>query len=132
VLGCLYSFAAPWVAARDVRSAYAAIDAGKARGAAGDGRRAHSLNPLAVDPLLAEAAAKEQLGDDGAARRLYVQAIDVQPLNWRPWFSLGSFEADRGNVALALRYVERASALNPRGIGVVTLLDQLRARSAGG
>jgi tetratricopeptide (TPR) repeat protein len=122
VLALLYSVAAPWLARRDVNAAYAALDAGHSRSAVDSARSAHSLNPLAVDPLLARAAADEQQGHLDAARHAYVVAIGVQPLNWLPWFDLASLESRAGNLRVALRYAQRAGQLNPHGVNVGTLI----------
>jgi hypothetical protein len=122
LLAALYSFAAPWLARRDVSSAYAALDAGHPRAALDSARSAHDLNPLAVDPLLARAAAQEQAGELDAARHSYVAAIGIQPLNWLPWFDLASLEFRAANLRVALRYAQRASTLNPHGINVGTLV----------
>ena len=35
----------------------------------------------------------EQLGDFQGARQLYIDAVELQPLNWRAWLELGEFEA---------------------------------------
>ena len=69
----------------------AALDRRGERGARGQAaasrlpRRedARSLNPLALDPLLAQAEALSQLGDSQGARQLYIDAVELQSLNWR-------------------------------------------------
>src|SRR5919198_5768505 len=95
-LAVALSLLTPWFAQRDSDSALAALDAGRPALAASRARDAHSLNPLALDPLLVQAGAVEELGLFTRARELYVKAVELQPLNWRAWYELGSFEAGDG------------------------------------
>ncbi|MGB2953159.1 MAG: O-antigen ligase family protein [Gaiellaceae bacterium] len=132
VLAALYSFGAPWLARRDVSSAYAELGAGRAPSALDSARSAHRLDPLAVDPLLARAAAEEQLGRLNGARRSYVAAIRLQPLDWLPWFEFAGFEQAAGNPRVALRYAQRAQQLNPLGIPIGILITQLQQQVAAG
>jgi tetratricopeptide (TPR) repeat protein len=94
----------------------------------GDARDARSLNPFSLEPLFLEAGAAEQLGDLTAARALYVKAIELQPLNWRPWYELGSFEFDLQRYRAAAAPLERAVQLDPHGTLAKPLLDQARAK----
>ena len=106
-----------------------------------DARDARSLNPLALDPLLVQAEALEQLGDFQGARQRYIDAVELQPLNWRAWFELGSFErASRTSAARSRRSSARSSstrstrsprpARRPRRAGSSTAVSQpARARS---
>jgi O-antigen ligase/polysaccharide polymerase Wzy-like membrane protein/tetratricopeptide repeat protein len=108
------SLLTPWFAQRDTDSAQAAIFDGRPLHALRDARNARSLNPLALDPLLAEAAALEQLGAIQDARSVYIQAVDLQPLNWRAWFELGRFEVGQQDWPRALPALRRAVALDPQ------------------
>jgi O-antigen ligase len=128
-LGIAYSLFAPWFAQRDADSALAALEAGRPAQAVGAARDARALNPFSLDPLFLEAAAAEQLGDLAAARALYVKAIDLQPLNWRPWYELGSFEFDLQRYRAAAPPLERAVQLDPYGTLAPPLLEQARAKS---
>jgi O-Antigen ligase/Tetratricopeptide repeat len=128
-LAVAYSLLAPWFAQRDSDSALAALEAGRPAQAVGRARDAHSLNPFSLDPLFLEAGAAEQLGDLTAARGLYVKAIDLQPLNWRPWYELGSFEFDLQRYRAAAPALERAVQLDPHGTLAPNLLKQARAKS---
>ena len=119
-----YSLLAPWFAVRASDSALAELEAGRPAQAVGEARDARSLNPFALEPLFLEAGAAEQLGDLGAARSLYVKAIELQPLNWRPWYELGSFEFDLMNYQAALRPLQRAVQLDPHGSVAPGLLQQ--------
>ena len=108
------SLLTPWFAQRDTDSAQAAIFDGRPLVALRDARNARSLNPLALDPLLAEAAALEQLGDVQGARSVYIDAVELQPLNWRGWFELGRFEEGQQDWPRALPALRRAVDLDPQ------------------
>jgi len=81
-----------------------------------------------LEPVFFEAGAAEQLGDLVAARRLYVKAIELQPLNWRPWYELGSFEFDLLNYRAAVAPLQRAVELDPQGTLAPGLLQQAKAK----
>ncbi len=108
------SLLTPWFAQRDTDSAQAAIFDGRPLVALRHARDARSLNPLALDPLLAEAAALEQLGAVQEARSVYIDAVDLQPLNWRAWFELGRFEEGQQDRGRALPALRRAVDLDPQ------------------
>jgi tetratricopeptide (TPR) repeat protein len=91
VLASGYSLAAPWLAARDVRSANELLLADPAR-AVSDARSAHDLNPLSIEPYLAWAGAEIIRGHTTQALTLYERAVKLQPENGRTWFDLGVFE----------------------------------------
>jgi len=112
----LYSVAAPRFAAARVDHAYAEIDRGSVEKAVDSAKSAHSLNPLSIDPLLAWASAEEAQGQSGAARDLYVRAVELQPLNWYAWYQLGSFDKDvRADTVAARLELGRAVELDPHG-----------------
>ena len=114
--GSLYSIAAPRLAATRVNDAYAEIERGSVEDAVAAARSAHSLNPLSIEPLQAWAAAEESRGRLERARELYVQAVDLQPLNWEAWYELGRFEADvLVDTPRARRDLQRARELDPYG-----------------
>jgi tetratricopeptide (TPR) repeat protein len=104
------------------------LEAGRPAKAVGDARDARSLNPFSLEPLFLEAGAAEQLGDLAAARALYVKAIELQPLNWRPWYELGSFEFDLQNYGAAAPPLERAEQLDPHGTLAPALLKQAQSK----
>ena len=54
---------------------------------------AHRLNPLAVPPLLAEADARESLGDSAGARSALQAAIRLEPSNYEAWLAYGTYLA---------------------------------------
>ena len=61
-----------------------------------------------------QAAALEQLGDLQGARSLYIDAVELQPLNWRAWFELGRFEEGQQDWPRALPALRRAVHLDPQ------------------
>lgn len=117
VLACavVYSLLAPWLAARKIDDAYSALAGGSARAAIADAKDAHDLNPLALEPLFVWAAAEQVAGNDRQARRLYVEAVRLQPLNSRSWYELGRFETASGDGANGRRFLHRAAQLDPQG-----------------
>jgi O-Antigen ligase len=127
-LAVAYSLLQPWFAVRASDSALAALEAGRPAEAVGHARDARSLNPFALEPLFLEAGAAEQLGDLGAARSLYVKAIELQPLNWWPWYELGSFEFDLLRYGAAEPPLRRAVELDPHGTLACGLLLQADAK----
>jgi tetratricopeptide (TPR) repeat protein len=113
-LALALSLLTPWFAERSTDSARAALADGRPRVAYRDARDARSLNPLALDALLVQAKALDQLGNAQGARQLYIDAVELQPLNWRPWFELGLFEEGRQDFGRATPALERASELDPQ------------------
>jgi O-antigen ligase len=111
----LFSLAAPWLATGYVDDAFAAIDRGDDQAALDAARRAQTWNPLAIEPLLAEAAAEEARGDGRSALVRYVEAVELQPLNWRSWYELGLFELETGRRERAIRHLQRSRELDPLG-----------------
>src|SRR5207244_5230642 len=112
-LGALYSLTAPYASGRLVDSTYNAIAGGKTAQALSDGRAAHRLNPLAVDPLLALGDAEVARPDDTAALERYRQAVSLQPENSSTWYALGSFDYFTGRFRAALHDPDRPHALDP-------------------
>jgi tetratricopeptide (TPR) repeat protein len=120
----LYSLLAPRLAERKVDDAYAALD--NPSEAVDDARDAHSLNPLSIDPLLAWAAAEEAEGRTERALELYVQAVELQPLNPDAWFELGRFELEAlDDRERARRDLSRALELDPYFAPAASLLDSV-------
>jgi hypothetical protein len=124
------SLLTPWFAARATDAARAAIADGRPVTAYREARDARSLNPLALDPLLVQAAALEQLGDFQDARRLYIDAVGLQPLNWRPWYELGRFEQGQQDWGRAIPPLERAVELDPLNPYPADALQEVRAQAA--
>jgi O-Antigen ligase len=111
----LFSLAAPWLATRKVEEAYAAVERSEIQAALDAANRAKTLNPLAIEPLLALAAAEEARGGDRAALVYYVRAVELQPLNWRTWYELGRYELATGRRERAIRHLQRSRELDHLG-----------------
>jgi len=112
----LYSIAAPRVAAARVDDAYSQIENGSLEQASSTAESAHSLNPLSTAPLEAWASAEEAAGRLVPARRLYVRAVDLQPLNWATWYELARFDHEvLGDKEASRREFRRANELDPHG-----------------
>ena len=95
--------------------AYAALERRDPDDAVDRAGRARSLNPLAVEPLFAEAVAEEARGNDGEALELYIRAVELQPKNSRTWFELGRFELDAGLREWGIRHLLRSRELDRWG-----------------
>jgi hypothetical protein len=130
-VGIALSLLTPWFAQRSTDSAQAAIENGRPLQAYRDARDARSLNPLALDPLFVQAAALEQLDDAQGARQIYIDAVRLQPLNWRPWYELGLFETGAQDWGRALPPLERAVQLDPLNPLTVSALQQAKAAAKG-
>jgi O-antigen ligase len=100
-------FAPPWVSAKLVDRAYEAPDAASA---SGDLRWARRLDPLSVDPLLAEAALAKPPANLPPLRR----AVERQPRDAEVHYLLGLAYLDLGRNAEARRALEAAARLSPR------------------
>jgi O-Antigen ligase len=110
------SLALPWLSARQVDAAYSQLGRARATQALEAADRARSLNPLALDPLLARAAAQQALGDVDGARTTLIRAVELQPLDSNAWYELGAFELEVANRPVAARlYLERAAELDRHG-----------------
>jgi tetratricopeptide (TPR) repeat protein len=121
----LYSIAAPRVSAARVDNAYSQIDRGDLKQAVKSAKSAHSLNPLAVGPLLAWAAAEEDAGNLALARKLYAKAVDLQSLNWETWYQLGLYDREvLGHDEAARRELLRALQLDPHNCQLLRALGR--------
>jgi tetratricopeptide (TPR) repeat protein len=123
------SLLTPWFASRSTDSALAALADGRPLVAYRHTRDARSLNPLALDPLIAQAEALEQLGDLQGARQRFIDAVELQPLNWRAWWELGHFERDQQDWGRAIPALERAVELDPLNSLTTGELQQAKAHA---
>jgi hypothetical protein len=112
-LACLASLATPWLAERSVREVNRKLDAGDVEGAAAAARRAHSLDPLSIEPSLKLAGVEESRGRAPAARAAYAQAVRTQPENPETWYALGLYEFDTGDLCSAYVHLNEAYTLDP-------------------
>jgi O-antigen ligase/polysaccharide polymerase Wzy-like membrane protein/tetratricopeptide repeat protein len=125
-LALALSLLTPWFAQRETEAAQRALADARPLQAYRDAGDARSLNPLALDPLLAQAAALEQLGDFQGARQLYIEAVRLQPLNWRAWYELGRFEEGQQDYGRAIPALRRAVELDPQSAAPRAELEQVR------
>jgi hypothetical protein len=123
------SLLTPWFAERSTVSARTALADMRPLVAYRDARDARSLNPLALDPLFVQAEALEQLGDVQGARQRYIDAVELQPLNWRAWWELGRFEEGQQDFGRAIPALERAVELDR--FNSLTTGELARAKSSG-
>jgi hypothetical protein len=112
LLAAVYSLTAPWLAANRTGDAYAAASPAAAASAARD---ASNLNPLAVDPVWALAAAYSDAGDPTDTVRQYERATRLQPENPQTWLYLGEYELGRCAVFPAYHALNNAYTLDPFG-----------------
>jgi tetratricopeptide (TPR) repeat protein len=114
-LAAAVSVVTPWLAERSVREVGRELDAGDLGGAAAAAARARSLDPLSLEPVLAEARIEERRGDHQAALAAYRDAARVQPENPESWYQLGLFEFDSGDRCSAYVHLNHAYTLDPAG-----------------
>lgn len=81
-------------------------------------RTAGRLNPVSVTPLYLQAAALESEGRRSDARRILVDARELERGNFVTLALLGDLEVRAGNDAVARRYYSRALVLNPLDTGL--------------
>jgi O-antigen ligase len=106
----------PALAEREVDRSTRLLDEKRLSAAADAARRARSLDPLALDPVYAAAAAADRLGDSALARALYTKATRMQPENPEPWITLGLYElAARQDLCRAYAALNAAYTLDPNG-----------------
>jgi hypothetical protein len=129
-LAALYSLTAPWLSARRVNDAYAALGRNDPVAAASAAREARDLNPLSPEPHWAWALAEASAHNAPAAVHEYRRAVDLQPDNSWTWYLLGAYEFDLGRYQAAYRHLNEAYTLDPYGPAGQKggLLDQARAK----
>ena len=133
-MAAAYSLGAPWLAERRVDGSYAALERDDVPAAVDRARSAHGLDPFALDPLWAWAAALEQAGLPRAALRYYEDAVELQPENSETWYALGEFRLTvLRDYAGACYALDLAYRLDPRGPAGDPggLLDQVKRRLPG-
>lgn len=91
---------------------------------------AHRSNPLAVPPLLAEADARESLGDSRGARVALQEALRLEPSNYEAWLAYGTYLAFAWNDPVGGRAALQWAALLSGGDeSVFVVLDAVPAPS---
>jgi hypothetical protein len=102
-----------WQPLRSANDASAVFSAPSTRAAFDDARSAEAADPLALQPHFVLQALYSAQGDQVAARRELVEAVQLQPQNFESWYELGTYDLNQHHPKLALRSLERAIALNP-------------------
>ena len=119
----------PYLSERYVNDAYDVWRADSGR-AYDDLDRAESLNPLSVDPLLAEGAIAKANGDRSRAIQAFQDAIAKRPEEWVSYYLLAVLHR-RDDPALARSELAAAHLRDPHNAGVTALADELRSSSRG-
>ena len=108
------SWLPPYLALRAENAALAASGDGDVAVALDHARRAATLDPLAVSPLLTEASLLQQLGRNREALARLQEAARLQPQNYEVWYALGVLlHGAFGRDKAARAALTRALALNP-------------------
>jgi tetratricopeptide (TPR) repeat protein len=115
-LAVVCSLFAVWLGDRWTGQAYETLDhPAKAVALA---KRARSVNPLAVEPLFAQAYAEQFRGNLAEALGLLQQATRLQPENKETWYQLGEFDLRvRHCPRTALPELDRFTQLDPQDPG---------------
>ena len=108
------SWLPPYLAMRAENAALAAASDGDVTAALADARRAATLDPLAVSPLITQATLLQQLGRNREALERLETAARLQPQNYEVWYELGVLQHGAlGRDKAARASFTRALALNP-------------------
>lgn len=116
----------PFLSERYVNDAYDVWRTDPAR-AYDDLDRARSLNPLSVDPLLAEGAIAKANGDRRRAIQAFQDAIAKRPEEWVSYYLLAVLH-QHDDPVLARRELAAAHERDPQNGEVDALADELRSR----
>ena len=110
----LVSWAFPYLSQRAYSEALVASGNGHVTAAAADARRAHRLDPLAVDPLITLALVQQQLGEGQLALATLDQAARLQPQNYEVYYQRGLLYMNvLGDYSAAAQQFRTALRLNP-------------------
>jgi hypothetical protein len=90
--------------------------------------RAHAVNPLSADPLLAEGAIAQANGDRRRAIEAFDSAIDIRPEEWASYYNLARLYARR-SPGLARRQLAIAKQKNPLDPQIPAFRERLRELS---
>ena len=114
----------PFLSERYTSDAYAVWRADPSR-AYRDLDRARSLNPLSVDPLLAEGAIARANGDRRRAIAAFDDAVAKRPEEWVSYYFLALLH-ERRSPGLARRELAKARDRDPLNGQIAALQDELR------
>jgi len=108
------SWLVPYLSAREESAALNAASDGDIAVALSHARRAASLDPLAVDPLITESLVLQQQGRNGEALAVLERAARLQPDNYHVFYHQGALLLQAfGRRQAAIEALRRALALNP-------------------
>jgi hypothetical protein len=99
-------------------AALQAVEANQLPVARADVRRARDRDPLSTTPLYVGATVEQAAGNFAGARRLYAEAVRMQPASGETWLRFAQFELDQGNSAAALRALGPALFLDSQSTTV--------------
>jgi O-antigen ligase len=112
-LAVVCSLFAVWLGDRWSREAELSLD--RPAEAVKLAKRARSINPLAVDPVITQAFGEWQRGNLGEALGLFRKATEMQPENGLAWYLLGEFDLVARNCPrAALLELDRFTQLDPQ------------------
>ncbi len=108
------SFLPPYLSERALSRAIVLAGDNRTAPAVVQARRAHRLDPLAVDPLFTLALVEQQQGRESEALATLEQAVRLQPQNYSTYYELGLLQLNvLGRRAEAAASFKRALSLNP-------------------
>src|SRR6185312_11121835 len=108
-------------------AALEAVEANKLPTARADVRAARARDPLSTTPLYVGATVEQAGGNVAGARRLYSEAVHMQPASGETWLRLAQFELGQGDGRAALSALGPALFLDPKSPTVQqTWLDASR------
>ena len=122
----IFSFAAPWAAARDVAIAESDWRGDRAGAFALLGQAAR-FNPLDDQAYVTKGVIAARSGEDRTAVDSFEHALGRNSLNWFAWLELALADARLGDHAGAVRAIGKAEELDPRD-SVVRLASGALAR----
>jgi tetratricopeptide (TPR) repeat protein len=115
----------PFLSQRYVEAAYATWRSDISR-AYDDLDRAHALNALSVDPLLAKGAIARANGDRGEALESFREAVDLRPEEWASYYFLAQLHR-KHSPRLARKELAAASNRNPHSPEIAALREKLES-----
>jgi len=129
-LAALYSLFAPWYSGQRLQDAYNAVGRGDLVATIDAARDAHTLDPLALEPIQLLAFTLEGARDFSGAKRYFVLETKREPQNPETWYDLGQFYFHRRQWRPAYDALNHSYTLNAFGPAGSTggLLDQARCK----
>ena len=115
-LAAALSLVSPWLSEKRLEASLTDYQRGRGAASLAAVREAHSYDPLALEPLLVWAGIEGSAGRIPEAKRLYRQAVRLQPKDAEVWYQFGLFELQVDCFPLrAYQYLNRSYTLDPFG-----------------